>query len=46
MITKKTIWALVCPGCLSEYGQFTTKDKARAHAEEFPLCHNCDGEDY
>ena len=46
MIRKRTIWVNYCEGCLAEYGQHTSKAKAEAYANEFPLCSNCDGEHY
>lgn len=47
MIRERTIWTAYCAGCLAEYGDpFNSKDAAHAFVKEFPLCSNCDGEDY
>jgi hypothetical protein len=47
MIRKKQIWVAYCEGCLAEYGEpSVNKEAAEAFVREFPLCCNCDGENY
>lgn len=47
MIRARQIWTAYCEGCQAEYGEpFDNEAAAKAFVNEFPLCCQCDGEDY